>query len=115
MSPRSIRTQKFDDFDAIMKLVGLGSQSAEYWQVMDKINVAHQRAGHKVRELLLDQVRDLDVNQLHKQGQMEFKLADSDDGGIIAFRVESLLSDLVSVPYSRIGQPFKLDINLWQE
>jgi hypothetical protein len=115
MSPRSIRTQKFHDFDAIMRLVGLGPQAVEYWEVMDKINSAHRSAGYKVRELLLDQVKDLDINQLHKQGQMEFKLADSDDGGIVAFRVESLLSDLVSVPYSRIGQPFKLDLNVWHE
>lgn len=115
MSPRSIRTQKYHEFEAIMKLTGLETQASEYWEMMEKISSAHRSAGHKIRELLLEQVKDLDIDQLHRQGKMEFKLSDDDDGGITAFRVESLLLDPLSVPYSRIGQPFKLDSNLWQE
>jgi hypothetical protein len=114
LSPRSIRTQSYDDFFAIMKLIRLDSVANEYWVIMDLINNAHRKAGYKIRELLLEQVRDLDINQLHKLGKIEFKLSEDDDGGITAFRVVSVINNLITVPYSRIGQPFKLDNSVWQ-
>ena len=115
MSPRSIRTKNRKDFVAIMELVGLKSEAGEYWNMMSQINKAHLKAGFEIRDILLDQVRDLNMEILQKQGKMDFKLSDGDEGGLTAFRIESVLKETVQVPYSRIGQPFKLEDQLWRE
>lgn len=108
MSPRSIRTRKYSDFLAIMKLVGLEDEAQEYWTIMKRINHAHHKAGFEIRNLLLEQIKDLNVEELQKRGKMDFKLSNDDEGGLTAFRVESVLAETVEVPYSRIGQPFRL-------
>lgn len=115
MSPRSIRTQNYNDFLAIMKLVGLEDQAQEYWAMMKRINHAHHKAGFEIRRLLLEQVEGLDMEMLQKQGKMDFKLSSDDEGGLTAFRVESVLPKTIEVPYSRIGKPFKMEDQLWHE
>lgn len=115
MSPRSIRTQKYSDFLAIMKLVGLEDEAQEYWTIMKRINRAHHKAGFEIRNLLLEQVKDLNMEELQKWGKMDFKLSSDDEGGLTAFRVESVLAEIVEVSYSRIGQPFRLENQLWRE
>lgn len=115
MSPRSIRTRKYSDFLAIMKLVGLEDEAQEYWTIMKRINRAHHKAGFEIRNLLLEQVKDLYMEDLQKRGKMDFKLSGDDEGGLTAFRVESVLAETVEVPYSRIGQPFRLEDQLWRE
>lgn len=115
MSSRSIRTQNYDDFVAIMKLVGLEDQVQEYWAMLKGINRAHLKAGFEIRKLLLEQVKDLNMEVLQKQGKMDFKLSSDDEGRLTAFRVEKILSETLEVSYSRIGQPFKLEDQLWHE
>lgn len=115
MSPRSIRTQNDNDFRAIMKLIGLEDRVEEYWDMMKRINKAHLKAGFKIRRLLLEQVKDLNMEKLQKLGKMDFKLANDDEAGLTAYRVESVLTEVVEVPYSRIGKPFKLEDQLWHE
>lgn len=115
MSPRSIRTRKYRDFLAIMRLVGLEVEAQEYWAAMIRINRAHHKAGFKIRNLLLEQVKDLNIEALQRQGKMDFRLSNDDEGGLTAFRVESILVETFNVPYSRIGQPFKLENQLWHE
>lgn len=115
MSPRSIRTRKYNDFLAIMRLVGLEGAAQEYWTTMKRITRAHQKAGNEIRKLLLGQVKDLNLEILQKQGRMDFKLSSDDEGGLTAFRIESVLAETLEVPYSRIGQPFKLEDQLWHE
>jgi len=115
MSPRSIRTQNYSDFLAIMKLVGFEGKAQEYWSVMNRINRAHNKAGFKIRALLLEQVKDLNMEILQKQGQMHFKVSGDDEAEMTAFRVEGVLSETLEAPYSRIGKPFKLEDQLWHE
>lgn len=115
MSPRSIGTRKYNDFSAIMKLIGLEKETQEYWTMIKRINRAHHKAGFEIRNLLLDQVKDIQIDVLQKQGKMDFKLSSDDEGGLTAFRVEGLMSESLEVPYSRIGQPFSLEDQLWHE
>lgn len=115
MSPRSISTRSYNDFLAIMRLIHLEPKAEKYWSYMKMINSAHRSAGYKIRDLLLNQVRDVDVNLLQKQGKMDFKLDEDDEGGITAFRVESVATEPVSIPYSQVGQPIELDATVWQE
>ncbi|MBZ0319097.1 MAG: hypothetical protein K8L91_21965 [Anaerolineae bacterium] len=109
MSPSSIRTRDYADFSAIMKIIEMEADAEHYWKMMGLINRAHRSAGFKIRDLLIEQVRDIDVDLLHKQGRVDFKISDDDDGGLTAFRVESVMKEKVRIPYSRLGQPFKLD------
>ena len=115
MSPRSIRTRKYGDFLAIMSLVGLEDEAQEYWTIMKRINRAHHKAGFEIRNLLLEQVKDLSMEELQKRGKMDFKLSSDDEGGLTAFRVESIFAETLDVPYSRIGHPIKLADQLWRE
>ena len=108
MSPRNIRTREYDDFLAIMRLVGLEDAAQEYWTMMKHINKAHIKAGFEIRKWLLEQVKDLNMETLQKHGKMDFKLSDDDEGGLTAFRIESILPETLEVPYSSIGLPFKL-------
>lgn len=109
------RTQHYRDFLAIMKLVGFEGKAQEYWNVMKRINRAHNQGGFKIRNLLLEQVKDLNMEMLQKQGQMHFKVSNDDAAEMIAFRVEGMLPETLEVPYSRIGKPFKLEEQLWHE
>jgi hypothetical protein len=106
MSPRNIRTSGYNDFLAIMRLIGLESEAAEYWSAMGKIVNAHHRAGKQIRDALLDQVRQTDLRELERLGQMEFELPGAESGSLTAYRVEAVLPDLVSVRWNRIGRPF---------
>lgn len=115
MSPRSIRTQNRHDFFSIMELVGLKDQADEYWNMMSQINKAHLKAGFEIRDSLLNQVRSLQIEDLQRRGKMDFKLSNDDEGGLTAYRVESVLKEPVEVPYSRIGHPFELAEHLWRE
>jgi hypothetical protein len=109
MSSRSIRTQKLEDFAAIMQLVGLQAKTQEYWHAMGVIFKAHRKAGFEIRRLLIEQVKEINISDLQKHGKMEFRLAEDDESSLTAFRVESLLGEPVQVPYLRIGQPFQLE------
>lgn len=115
MSPRSISTRNYKDFLAIMSLIHLEANAEQYWSYMKKINNAHRRAGYEIRDLLLEQVRDADIDLLQKQGKMDFKLDEGDEGGITAFRVESVATETVAISYSQIGQPIELDTTVWRE
>lgn len=113
--PRSIRTQKYEDFLAIMKLVGLENEAEKYWNVMKRIDRAHHKAGFEIRDMLLKQAENLDIVALQRRGRMDFRLSSDDEGRLTAFRVEGRLPETLDVPYSRIGQPFRLEDQLWRE
>lgn len=109
MSPRTISTRDYKDFLAIMKLIKLESTAQIYWDMMQCIVAAHKKAGFEIRKLLLDQVKELDMELLQKQGRMDFKLSSADEGGLTAFRIETILPETFEVPYSQLGQPFKIE------
>lgn len=113
VSPRSIKTRDFDDFLAIMKLIGLEDSAEKFWLAMQEIDSAHRRAGFEVRNLLLEQVKDVDVTKLQSQGRIEFKLSQDDDSKLIALRVESILEGTFTVPYSHLGRMIRLDQDAW--
>jgi hypothetical protein len=82
---------------------------------MKRIYHAHRKAGFEIRNLLLEQVKDLNMEELQRLGTMDFKLSSDDEGGLTAFRVESISAETIEVPYSQIGKPFKLEDQLWRE
>ncbi len=108
LSPRSIRTRAPEDFQAIMRLVGLGEQWERYWNMMGEIDHAHRLAGHRVRRQLLRKLEELDLTELERVGQMDITLPEVDAGGLTAFRVLDVSPDSQLVAINRVGHPFEL-------
>jgi len=103
MSSRSIRPQDDEDFRAIMRLTGLASKEQEYRDAARQIESAHRQAGFYIREQLLKQVANADLQELHKRGFMDFELSEADGGSLTAFRIEHISPEISSIPVSRIG------------
>jgi hypothetical protein len=113
-SPRNIKTQDRRDFAAIMQLIGWDGREAEIWDTMVRIDSAHRRAGHLIRQQLLEQVRRADLSELDRAGQMGFTLPVAGGGSITAYRVVSRIPDRVSVAVNRLEQPFDQGGHQWQ-
>ena len=64
MSYTSIKTEDPEDFRAIMKLIGLADRCEDHWNTMELIDSAHRRAGHLIRQQLLEEVRKTDLQDL---------------------------------------------------
>jgi hypothetical protein len=109
ISERSIKTDDFTDFNAIMQFVELGKEANYYWEMMGKIDRAHLKAGMQIRRMLLDQVEKCDLGKLKRAGRMEFTLPGEDKISITAFQVRDISPQVVPVSPFRIGYPFELD------
>ena len=108
LSTRSIRTHSPEDFQAIMRLVGLGEEWQHYWNMMGEIDHAHRLAGHRIRRQLLRKLEGLDLTELERVGCMDITLPEVDAGGLTAFRVLDVSPDSQLVTIHRLGHPFEL-------
>lgn len=109
MSDRSIKTQDYDDFEAILKLVGLGGEADDYWKAMQAIDRAHRKAGFHIRKLLIHEAQQIDLSELERSGFMSIELRDKDAGSLGVFRVQVIVPNVVTVPSQKIGEPFLVD------
>lgn len=111
MSYRSIKTNKFSHFRAILDVIGMNDQAQEIWRQMSLITQAHIKAGQHVTKLLLKMVKEADLNELMNLGLLEFELLDKDAGSITAYRIKAL-SDrhkTVFVSPTKIGIPMDIE------
>lgn len=115
MSAKTIRPQNYEDFEAIMSLIGLKERALDYWEVAIAIETAHRQAGHYIRNLLLKKVLHSDLSELEKTGRMDFELEQGDGGKLTAFRVEGFSPGLYTVPVFRLAHYFERDEYAWQE
>lgn len=106
MSYRSIRTQDYSDFRAIMDFIGLSDKAEEYWGIMEMIVNAHLRAGQLIRKLLLSRILQADVKDAERLGIIEFELPATGAGSLTAFRVKEIYGDPIQVPFYRLGHVF---------
>lgn len=106
LSPRSIRTRDFQDFRAVMSLVGLENEAEEYWDAMGVIRHAHQTAGQHIRRRLLSEAATADLDDLDNAGRVDFELPEADGGSITAFRIDEISSEVVEIPGSHVNHPF---------
>lgn len=114
MSYKSIKTWDYNDFAAIMQLVGLGDKAKECWEIMGMIDTAHRKAGHHIRKLLLRKVHESDLDELQRLGKMDFELSEVDSGSLTAFRVRDVSNEIMKVSVSLLGHPFDVKDALWQ-
>lgn len=113
MSARTIRPRHLEDFTAIMRLVNLDEQIKRYWTNAQKLGSAHQRAGQHIRKLLLERVRQADLERLEGLGYMAFELPELQGGSIAAYRVKGIDSSPVDVPFSQLGRVFETEGGSW--
>ena len=82
----TIRPQSEDDFHNIMDYIGLEDRHQDYWDALSIIFSAHQRAGYRIKDLLLARVKEADVDNLLRRGKMDFTIAE-DGARVTAARV----------------------------
>lgn len=115
ISPRSIKTQDQKDFMAMMKLTGLEKAAGGIWEAMSEIDSAHRRAGATIRRMLMKRVRETDLKELLRKGQMTFELSDEGGGSLTAYRVTEIAPQLAVVPASKLSRIFSQTGQQWQE
>lgn len=113
MWDRSIRPRDYDDFLAIMKLIGSEDAGSQYWEVMSRLERTHIHAGQLIRRRLITQVRDSDLSELELRGTMEFDLPDIGAASMMACRVIRIGSEPLTVSHTRIGQLTEM-LPLWR-
>lgn len=92
---RSIRTDEPEDFFAIMRVIEMGDMEKTCWEYASQIDSAHRRAGRKIRQELLRQIRETDMNDLEQLGEMRFELEGIGGRPMFAVRIVRV-SDFVS-------------------
>lgn len=107
MFERSIKTEYKNDFNAIMRMIGLEAESDLYWNLMDRIDHAHRQAGHIIGKMLLEKVRKSDLKTLKKSGKIEFELENETHISITAFQVVEISPDIIRILPGQLGNPIK--------
>lgn len=103
MSSKCIHPRKEEDFVAILEFAGIGHRSPELWAAMGDIARAHTRAGHMIRQMLLQKIAEASLEPLERDGEMEFALGEQDGGTLSAFQIIGIVAEECDVPADRIG------------
>lgn len=103
MSERSIKTAAYEDFVAIMQLIGEAPRAKECWDTMTIIDRAHRKAGFSISKLLLKQVKAANLQEIAQRGRLDFTLPDVEGGSITAFRIDQIAPDIYRIPVTRLG------------
>lgn len=109
ISYKSIRTEDYTDFLAIMRFINQEPKVKEFWQIMGLIDQAHRKAGRHIRKLLLKKVKETDLNELEKLGNKTFELSEADGGSLTAFRVVEASQNTFEIPISRLADVFEIN------
>jgi len=113
-SSSAIRTRDYRDFEAIMKVIGLETQSEDLWTKMGLLDKAHLRAGMQVRDLLEREIVAADTRQLERRGWMDYDVAEIEgEGALRVARIEERAPDFVLVAPRRTRRPFQVERDLW--
>lgn len=107
--PRSIRTEASEDFFAIMRVIGMEDVEEKCWALAKQIDSAHRRAGRRVRAELLRQVREADLSELERLGEMRFELAELGGKPLLALRVVRVSDFTSGVAPHHLNRLFELE------
>lgn len=103
MSSKCIHPRKEEDFMAILTFAGLAERTQELWSAMGEIDRAHKKAGHTIRQLLLQKIGTISLEPLERDGEMIFELNEQDGGTLSAFQITSISTEHFEVPIEQIG------------
>ena len=104
MFERSIRPYYDGDFGAILSLVGLGNEAAQYFEAAAAIENAHRSAGLRIRQALMRRLLASDLRELERRGRMDLDLGEQGAGMLSALRVRDIRPELCRVPTGRLGR-----------
>lgn len=114
MSQRNIKTQEFEDFLGIMRVIGLEEEAQAVWETMMQVDRAHKTAGQRIRKMLISKIRQSDEWELQRLGRMDFSIRGVSCGGISVFRVIGMHDELIDVPETEVGQLLKDEGDEWR-
>jgi hypothetical protein len=103
MSSKCIRPRKSEHFAAILTFAGLKERVEEIGSAMMEIDRSHRKAGHLIRQMLLQKIAGASLETLERDGQMDFELADQNGGSLSAFQVVDVPSQKYDIASDRIG------------
>lgn len=103
MSSKCIHPRKEEDFAAILAFAGMQERKQELWEAMSEIDRAHRRAGHAIRHMLLQKIATASLEQLERDGLMEFDLGEQDGGTLSAFQITDISKEEFEIPADNIG------------
>lgn len=109
---RNIRTDEPADFFAIMRTIEMGDIEKACWGYAKEIDSAHRRAGRKIRQELLRQIRETDMNDLEQLGEMRFELEGIGGRPMLAVRILRISDFVSSVAPQNVNRLFDLEENL---
>jgi hypothetical protein len=112
--PDNIRTRAPEDFSAILEVIGARARLNEIWEGMGLIDSAHRKAGHQVRQLLVELLLHGDSSALVAHGWADFDVAEIEgEGALRVARVDDRAPSTERVPRSRTRRPFAVGEGLW--
>lgn len=109
---RNIRTDEPEDFFAIMRVIEMGDMEKTCWEYAKRIDGAHRRAGRKIRQELLRQIRETDMNDLEQLGEMSFELEGIGGRPMIAVRIVRVSDFVSNVAPQNVHRLFDLEGNI---
>jgi hypothetical protein len=103
MSGESLGLQKDANFRALLKHLGLQDEARGILLMTRHLRNAHQRAGAKVRQLLVERAERMSPAELEAAGHMDVELEKEEGGTLMLARIEQIASSTVMVPSGRVG------------
>lgn len=103
MSGESLGLQKDAHFRALLKHLGLQDEARGILLMTKHLRNAHQRAGSKVRQLLVARAERMSPADLEAAGHMDVELEKEEGGTLMLARIEQIATSTVMVPSGRIG------------
>ena len=103
-SARFLRTHDRADFNAIMRLVGMGNAAESVWEEMGILTIAHRRAGYRITKLLREAVSEADLSWLVDEGIMEFQLEGQEVGSLTVCRIDAVSQSTIEVNEHSLGR-----------
>ena len=103
MSGESLGLQKDAHFRALLKHLGLQDEARGILLMTRHLRNAHQRAGARVRQLLVARAERMSPGDLESAGHMDVELEKEEGGTLMLARIEQVATSTVMVPSGRIG------------
>jgi hypothetical protein len=113
MSSKCIRPRKAEDFMAVLRFAGLEARAKELLAAMDDIDRAHKRAGFLIRRMLLQQIGQVSLDALERDGEMVFDLGDHDGGTLSAFLITGIEKEPLEVAADQIEVLMDAEDEAW--
>lgn len=109
MSGESFGLRKDAHFRALLKHLGLQDEARGILNMTRRLRNAHQRAGSRVRGLLVDRAVKMSPVELDSAGHMDVELEKEEGGTLMLARIEQIAESTLMVPSGRVGIAIRVD------